>query len=134
MLDPDLLNKLAELNGTEDWMLISGDDRMPAEHGDKILNAKATVATILNNYPEGMTEHFWRTDVVHRWAHTMQNQSPQTVRRYSFSGSTVWTPRKRHLRQIAKHGWIPWRAEDARREADTTTPIPSTQDRLPGFA
>jgi hypothetical protein len=110
VLDPQLLRALRESYHSERrWILVTGDDTLPAEHGHVVTETEATVATIHPVYPEAMTEHAWRCDVVHRWAHAMQAQPPGSVRRYAGNGSQVWKPRRRHLRRIAKEGWRPWR-------------------------
>jgi hypothetical protein len=107
--DAELLRGLAALfNGKEEWVLVTGDDRMPLEHGPVITETRATLAVIHPEVPVGLMQHSWRVDVVQRHAHTMQRQQPQTVRRYTIGGSTVWTPRRRHLIEMAREGWIPW--------------------------
>lgn len=133
--DPELLRRLASRHaGARDWVLVTGDDAMPAEHGQIIHDTRATIATIHPDYPAGLTEHAWRTDVVHRWAHKMQDQEPGTVRRYSIDRSEVWRPRRRHRRQIAQHGWSSWspasQPEPAEPPSDTSPP--SDQEHLPG--
>lgn len=137
--DPELLRALAaNYGGKREWVLVTGDDGMPAEHGEVILETAATIATIHPEYPEGMTQHAWRIDVVQRWAHAMQDQTARTVRRYALSGSQVWKPRRRQTRQIALHGWTPWTPSvptaatrgPAESEAPSISPL---QDRLPGF-
>lgn len=140
--DPPLLRELARLyNDKRPWVLVTGDDTMPAEHGSEIIEHRATVATLLPEYPPEMTEYHWHLDVVQRFAHTMQAQAPETVRRYALNGSVPWTPRRRHIRQIARYGWTPWRPEDAEQaraeragQSSEATEPPSTQDRLPGFS
>lgn len=97
--------------------LITGDDAMPAEHGEVIVDTGATIATIHAEHPADVLEHYWRVDVVQRWAHAIQDQRPATVRRYSLSGSQVWRPRRRHLRMIRTHGWTPWQPWHGRRFA-----------------
>jgi hypothetical protein len=108
--DPEVLRGLADLyDDDEDWVFVTGDDKLPAEHGPVVIETRATIATIDPEYPEGMLEYEWRTDIVQRWAHAMQKQPPQTVRRYSENGSKVWRPRRRHVRLIRQHGWTPWK-------------------------
>ncbi len=138
-LDPDLLRELAQRKRS--WVLVTGDDSMPAEHGSVIIETRATIATIHPEYPREMTEHHWRMDVVQRFAHTMQSQEPGTVRRYALNGSVPWTPRRRHVLQIARHGWTPWRPEDARqareeraRPEGVPSPEPEAQDCFPGLS
>lgn len=140
--DPPLLRELASwYNGKRPWVLVTGDDVMPAEHGPVIIAAEATIATIHPEYPSDMTEHHWEYDVVQRWAHAMQEQKPETVRRYDLRGSRPWKPRRRHIRQIAWHGWTPWRSEDvaqaraarrAQSSAGPKVPEPDLQERFPG--
>ena len=140
-LDPDLLRELAQrYNDKQAWVLVTGDDSMPAEHGAVIIETRATIATIHPEYPAEMTEHHWRIDVVQRFAHAIQSQEPEAVRRYALNGSVPWTPRRRHVRQIAKYGWTPWREEDARqaqeKRAGPEGARPATSqmpDRLPGL-
>lgn len=97
-IDPDLLTRLASRVDLGEWVLVTGDDSMPAEHSDLFDRLRPTVATIDPRRPEGLLEIYWRFDVVHRWAHRMQEQPPGMVRRYSLRGSAVWTVRKRHRR------------------------------------
>lgn len=138
--DPELLRGLVALyNGKRDWILVTGDDIMPAEHGPVIIETRATIATIFADYPRDVTEHAWRVDVVQRWAHAMQEQPLRTVRRYTLSGSKVWQPRRRHTRTIAKEGLTPWRPGDAQRaeqmeSTDGTGGAAGHEaPRLPGF-
>ena len=126
--DPEVLRGLAgHYNGVRDWVLITGDDAMPAEHGAVIIETQATIATIHPQRPAGVPEASWYVDVTHRWAHRMQEQAPQSVRRYSFHGSEVWRPRRRHLIRIAAAGWMPWTP------GPSSPPSATGQDRLPGF-
>lgn len=107
--DYELLRHLARRLGSEDWVLVTGDDAMPAEHAQVIYETDATIATIHPKRPAGLSEHHWRVDVVHRWAHAMQGQQPRLVRRYSLSRPAVWTPRQRHARLKVQRGWgAPW--------------------------
>jgi hypothetical protein len=132
--DEPLLRALAaKFNGREDWVLVTGDDSMPAEHGEAIIETEATVAVIHPHRPPDMIQHEWRIDITQRWAHAMQDQDPQTVRRYNAHGSKVWTPRRRHLLDIAREGWIPWTPEtdDGKREPPPKPEPPPP--RLPGL-
>lgn len=107
-LDPDVLRLLAERFAPDEWVLVTGDDAMPAEHGPVIVETSATIATIHPSRPEGVDEVHWYYDVVQRWAHVMQEQAPGDVRRYSMRGAQVWRPRRKHARQIRERGWTPW--------------------------
>jgi hypothetical protein len=132
--DAELLRGLAALfNGVEDWVLVTGDDRMALEHGPVIKETEATIAVVHPERPEGMTQHAWRIDVVQRFAHTMQAQEPQAVRRYTLSGSKVWTPRRRHILEIARHGWTPWTPDTPDSPQGPPAPSEPPPPRLPGL-
>lgn len=135
--DPELLRGLAEnYNGVREWVLVTGDDGMPAEHGEVIGETCATIATIHPDHPEDMTQHACEST----WfigGLTPEEQTPQTVRRYSLSGSHIWTPRRRQTRQIGLRGWTPWTpilpGPSAVAEGEAQ-PVNPRQDRLPGFS
>ncbi len=133
--DPELLPRLAAIFADQSWVLVTGDDAMPAEHGPLIIETKVTVATIHPEHPEGVTEHAWNMDIVHRWAHSMQDQEQRTVRRYHARTSQPWTPRRRHVRKIGRDNLEPWRPEDAKQAvaAETGAAVPVKQQRLPGM-
>lgn len=90
--DPELLPQLAAL--LDDWILITGDDKMPFAHADAIAAVDATVATIDPRRPDGITLVAWRLEVVHRWVHKMHEQKPGEVRRYNHKSHRVWTARR----------------------------------------
>jgi hypothetical protein len=96
--DPELLRDLSTRAGLGEWVLVTGNDGMPAEHPRLIGELNPTIATIDPRRPDGVKELEWRTDVVHRWAHAMQEQEPGTVRRYSLGRSSTWSPRARHAK------------------------------------
>ena len=107
-----LLRGVADcFNGKQEWVIVTGDDAMPTEHGEVIHETQATIATVRLERPDGMSEYEWLTDVIHRQAHVMQQQAPQSVRRYTFDASRVWHPRRRHVMLIKRHGWTPWTPE-----------------------
>lgn len=140
LADALLLRELAERYGSSSWVLVTGDDAMPAEHGPVIWETRATIATINPRRPPSVPEHHWRVDVVHRWAHSMQRQEPQTVRRYSLNESHPWKPRRRHIQRIARHDWEPWTpsarsAPDTRAGDQQATAPPESypQDPFPGI-
>jgi len=82
VIDADLPKRYA----AHEWVLVTGDDAMPAEHGSVIRETTATIATVHSDRPESIPEAHWYRDVVHRWAHGIQEQAPATVRRYSLRG------------------------------------------------
>jgi hypothetical protein len=135
--DPQLLRELARRYETRPWILVTGDDAMPAEHGPVIHETVATVATIHPEFPAGYQDDSWRRDIVHRWVHSFQLQPDGSVRRYGASGWRPWTPRRRHIRAIASGDWEPWRqrsditetGERPRSPSDSHQEVP----RLPGL-
>jgi hypothetical protein len=94
--DPDLLRRLFSRYAAA--ILVSGDDHMPEEHADVILEVTGTIAIIDPEFPARYAEEQWQWDVVQRWAHVMQEQKVGTCRRYSLAKSVVWTPRTRKAR------------------------------------
>lgn len=135
--DPLLLTDLAGRYAKEPWILVTGDDAMPAEHGEIIVETNATIATVHPEQPPSLTQDAWRRDVVHRWAHMLQTQTTGNVRRYNDRSSRLWAPRSRHVRAIATQGWVSWpQAKAAVREPTDEAPVaPSGRDpdRLPGL-
>jgi hypothetical protein len=137
--DPQLLQELAVRFESQPWILITGDDAMPAEHGETIVKTRATIATIHPEQPPGITQDAWRRDIVHRWAHVLQTQADGHVRRYTRSGSRPWTARHRHIRAAAEGGWVTWPQasaepqEDAERSVEPAAP-PVLPEQLPGFS
>ena len=95
--DPALLQALAEHFGEEPWVLVTGDDNMPAVHAEVILELGATLATVDQRRPPGYggDEDAWGREVVHRWAHTIEKQPPGSIRRYSAGGGRRWARRRR---------------------------------------
>jgi hypothetical protein len=134
--DPDLLRELSARYEARLWILVTGDDAMPAEHGDILIETGATIATIHPEHPIGLTQDAWRRDVVHRWAHAFQTQTDANIRRYKSASSQLWAPRRRHLRAAAAAGWKPWRREDIPATDQVVPEADSARhdaDRLPGF-
>ena len=79
----------------ESWVLVTADDRMPADHGELIAELGVTIATIDRRRESICNHDEWRRDVVQRWVHAMQDQPPNSVRRYGISGHRTWTARGR---------------------------------------
>jgi hypothetical protein len=95
MKDEPLLRALAahfHLQST--WVLVTGDDAMPDDHGETLAQLSVTLATIDPRRRHGSREMEWRKDVVHRWAHAMVAQEPGSIRRYSVGRHGVWRPRR----------------------------------------
>lgn len=88
--DPLLLPALDSL--LDDWILITGDDKMPFAHGNAIAAVGATIATIDPRRPQGISLVEWRLEVVHRWVHKMHEQEAGEIRRYSYKTHRIWTP------------------------------------------
>ncbi len=51
--DPELLRALAAHFGDKPWILVTGDDNMPAVHADVIHEVGATLATVDPRWPPG---------------------------------------------------------------------------------
>lgn len=93
--DGPLLRGLAERFGdTASWVLVTGDDAMPDDHNEVLVELGVTVATIDPRRPAGTRESEWRRDVVHRWAHAMGIQAAGSIRRYSTLRHGAWKPRR----------------------------------------
>ena len=103
--DPTLLRALAERLGEEEWVLVTIDDALPGEQKELIRRTRATIATIMPSWPDGMSEYGWYADVVHRQAHRIQAQTPHTLRRYGLARSQLWRPRTAHA--VTRHTWTP---------------------------
>lgn len=102
--DTTVLRKVFEL--FDDVILITGDDSMPADHAGTLSSIGATVATVTpwdedTAYVgtwEGRTrrnEEEWEQEIVHRWAHAMEDQTSGSVRRYALLRHGVWKPARR---------------------------------------
>jgi hypothetical protein len=90
----------------DDPVLVTGDDSMPFDHGKALAAVSATVATValydektaLTIRWEGQdhrTQEDWEREIVHRWAHTIQEQGAGTIRRYGLTRHGQRKPRKR---------------------------------------
>jgi hypothetical protein len=95
--DPDLLRALAQHFSDERWVLVTGDDNMPAVHAAVIAEVNATIATVDPRRPPeyAESEDAWGREVTHRWAHAMEQQADGSVRRYSAGGGRRWSRRRR---------------------------------------
>lgn len=92
LLLPLLAAELAEVA----WILITGDDAMPAEHGTIIEEHHITVATVHPRWERsGLEQEAFKREVVHRWAHAMAAQANETCRRYSLSNNLPWRALRR---------------------------------------
>jgi hypothetical protein len=98
LLDPPFLRRLAEKFTETEWVLVTNDDSMPADHGDVIGELGLTVATIDGRVPDTVDPDHWKREIVHRWAQSMTLQTPCTVRRYSLRSHAPWTFRKSRKR------------------------------------
>ncbi len=91
--DPPLLAALREKLIEVDWVLLTGDDNMPAEHPTHLTGL--TVATVDGRWEgKGLEQEDWKWETCQRWAHYMADrQAPATIRRYSPKATRLWTPR-----------------------------------------
>lgn len=95
MKDEPLLRALVDQCGDpSEWVLVTGDDAMPDDHGDVLAELRVTLATIDPRRPVGTKEPEWRRDVIHRWAHAMAAQDAGSTRRYSIRRHGLWRPRR----------------------------------------
>jgi hypothetical protein len=99
-IDQVVLKRLAEL--AYPWVFVTFDDEMPGEHETLIRQIRATIATIDGQWErickeKGLerTQEQFKRDTVHRWAHTMVDQTPGSIRRYSPLSHREWLPRPR---------------------------------------
>lgn len=90
--DPDLIAALA--SEWPDVVLVTTDNQMPLEHADALESRKTTLAIVGPSDGE-LPELAWESDVLHRWAHSMQLQPPGSLYRYSRSRPRPWTAPKR---------------------------------------
>jgi len=94
LTDPTLLERLAQ--EAPDCVLITGDDAMPATHGNELAQHKTTVAVVAPWNPIiGLVEPQWEHEIVQKWAHLIEEQPPGTIFRYSLGGRRKWMLRKR---------------------------------------
>jgi hypothetical protein len=94
--DPPMLEALAERYGDEPFVLVTGDDDMPAEHAALIARLALTIATVDPRWPSDPPEaqEDWKRETVHRWAHAMARQASGSIERYSPAGHRTWRPRR----------------------------------------
>ena len=99
LLDWEFLPALADHFGASPWVLVTGDDAMPAVHADVIADVNATLAIIDPRRPPAYSDdegqEAWMRDATHHWARRMATQAPGSIRRYSLNTSRIWTPRRR---------------------------------------
>jgi predicted nuclease of predicted toxin-antitoxin system len=107
-LDPDVIAKVFAF--FTDPVLVTGDDGMPAEHASNLTAVNATVAVVhpwdketadIGSW-EGQahrTEDEWEAEIVHRWAHLIQEQRTGTIRRYAVNSYGDWKPRRKTRRR-----------------------------------
>jgi hypothetical protein len=103
-LDPEVIPRVFAF--FDDLVFVTGDDSMPGEHAAILASVSATVATVVT-YVEAIaiearwegqdhrTQDDWEREVVHRWAHAIQEQKGGTIRRYGLNRHNLWRPRRR---------------------------------------
>lgn len=92
--DEPLLRALAALPEGPALVLVTGDDAMPGEHGGLIARLGITVATVDGRRGAGWGREEWKKEIVHRWAHVMQQQADTTARRYGLMRHSLWRSRR----------------------------------------
>ena len=92
--DSPLLDQLARL--PESWLLVTQDKTMPLQHAAAIAELVPTIAVvILADDLLGDAIDRACHEVVHRWAHVMQDQAPGSIREYTVGRSASWRWRER---------------------------------------
>ena len=91
--DPPLLRGIAEKD--PEAVLVTGDYNMPAAHADVLADTRLTLAIVDPNHPPEYSDDHWDRDVVHKWAHKMEEQPRGSIRVYTVAGSRQWRPRRR---------------------------------------
>ena len=92
--DPELLLRAFKL--LPNCVFVTADNAMPAEHPEEIVLAMATLAIVSGRRPAAyeFRQEPWERETIHRWAHRMQEQKPQSVMRFGVSGPRPWTQRR----------------------------------------
>lgn len=82
-------------------VLVTGDDDLPQDHEEKVLEVRATIATIepydlhlgaVEPKDDSSEEAVYEREIVHRWVQVMQ--AHESIRRYFLSGGRAWRPRR----------------------------------------
>jgi hypothetical protein len=97
LLDPAMLEFLANRRPASEFVLVTSDDRMPRVHGGVVKKLGVSIATIDGRHhahPHPTQDH-WRRDTVHRWAHSMATQQGDEIIRYTPYARAKWFPRKK---------------------------------------
>jgi len=76
-------------------VLVTADDALPYSHAEAVRRVGATVATINPEREIGWSLEEWRREIVHRWAHAIQEQGDGTLRRYTLRRHSDWRARRR---------------------------------------
>lgn len=89
--DPELLRGLARRLAGEEWVLVTGDDWLPAEQAGLLSSLALTVATVeWKPTPAAPAREQLARETCHRWAHVMARQAGGTIRRYSPQSHRAW--------------------------------------------
>ncbi len=91
--DPQLIRGIATLDA--EAVLVTGDFNMPATHAAVISKTRLTLAIIDPVHPPEYSHDEWDREVVHKWAHKMEEQERGSIRIYTVRGSREWKPRRR---------------------------------------
>lgn len=90
--DPEVLRVLHDRYAG--CVLVTADDHMPEDHADLVDRYKPTLAIVDprvgKEFDQSTDEDLWKWEVCMRWAHRMQEQEPQSVKRYNDSGGREW--------------------------------------------
>jgi hypothetical protein len=91
--NPDLLERLGQ--EYPNCVFITEDDTLPIDHPQSVGHTTVAIAIIDPEAPAGYDLEQWDAEMVHRWAHRIEEQAIGTVRRYSGNGNSKWHVRKR---------------------------------------
>ena len=92
--DSPLLVQLSALH--EPWVLVTQDKAMPRQHAETIAELAPTIAVVVladDLFGDAVSRAC--RDIVHRWAHALQAQTPGSIREYTARRSTRWRWRER---------------------------------------
>lgn len=113
--DDALIEQIAESH--PDAVLVTGDDRMPADHAETLARTGVTVATVDPIRPSDFLAREWNHEVIQRWAHVIETQDRGTVRRYGLA-NRLWTDRRQPNDRLERAPAVP--TAEPRARADLT--------------
>lgn len=97
LYDEPMIMGLIECRSVEEFVLVTGDDKMPLTHRDLVRRVGLTIATVDGRWQNRgyASQESWHRDVIHRWAHRIQTHADKEIRRYARNRHALWSPRTR---------------------------------------